>query len=410
MDGIFESLNSVTRIIDVTNLADTTHVNDVTSITDVTTLGDFPRENDVTTSLTNATAAAASQKLISDENFVLLCAVINILVTVVSVLGCLGNALAIKTFLAMDLKDGVIVSFLVLAGSDLAYLVTMVADSVSLGFYLAEMTSQYRTWFPVEPYGVYIYLINLGILLHLLTVLTTTFLAVARCICVALPYSFKDLFSRRRSIWVHVTFCLLTVGSYVPVLAFMDMTPEVDARVNATRVVLWVSSKRDVIKENVWIVRDVFVTFMTQLVVTVCVFVMVRCLRAASDLRHKLRHYSTNLSGSVRQGSGTPTGYPRRGQGTQEPTGYPRLARKELSVVMQVVLISVVYIVCNLPKVTIDITAILVSEFTLGRSYQNMYLVAISVMELFQASGSSLNILVYLRYNSLFRRHCHLGW
>ncbi|XP_059153486.1 uncharacterized protein LOC131939289 [Physella acuta] len=381
--------------------------------------------DDVTTCVCNVTVldtvkVSVPQKLVTDQDYILMCGIINILSVMVSVPGCVGNILAIKTFIRMGLKDGVTISFMFLSLSDLLYLLVLLAHSIASGFYLTEMQTGYRIWFAIEPFGVYIFLTNAGILVYLLTVLTTTFLAVVRCICVSMPLHFKNTFTRRRSICVLAAFCLVSVASYLPILVYMEMKPEFDRRVNSTRAVLWISSRRDKIKENVWIVRDVFVTFMTQLVVSVCVIVMVRCLNTASRFRDKFRDRSLSFSfhrnstasptssiRSVTETVPTPTETipsPSSG-GAARPS---KLSSKELAVVSQVVLISLAYIFCNTPKILIDVAVMFVPELTLGKLYQNLYLFVINVMELVQACNSSIAFLVYMRYNSKFKKSCGL--
>ncbi|XP_059153521.1 uncharacterized protein LOC131939312 [Physella acuta] len=379
---------------------------------------------DDSSTLVPGASSVVVQKLMSDETYVWTSLVFSVVCTVLSLLGIVGNARAIRAFLSMGLRDGVTISFLFLTCSDLAYLTALAVHAVSLGFAMAERWTNYRTWFSVEPFGVYVFFSNVGILIYLLTVLTTTYLALAKCMCVAMPLHFKNTFTRKRTLVILTVFLVLTVGSYLPVLVYMRMVDKFDPRTNSTRSVLWISSKRDDVRDYVWLVRDVTVTFVTQIIVTFCVIIMVRCLRVASNFRQKFIGHRVCLARKVI--ATDVSSYNKNSTNSDVNTTYiqtvsqrirlpplasppsVKLSSADVSVIQQVVLISFVYIGCNTPKLLVDLTAMLVPDFTLGRPYQNVYLTAISMMELCQGFNSSISFVIYHRYNTSFRQHC--GW
>ncbi|CAL1537007.1 unnamed protein product, partial [Lymnaea stagnalis] len=369
--------------------------------------------------------------LVSDEIFVWFTEMFSVACTLMCAVGGFGNVMVIRTFLSMGLKDGVTLSFVFLAVSDFVYLLTMAAHAVALGMFVAEKKTDYKVFFSIEPFGVYIFATNLGIMFYLITVLITTFLAIVRCLCVAMPLKFKKSFTRRTSVATLVAFSLIAVASYLPILVYMKMAVEFDPRVNCTRYVLWISPKRDEVKQAVWVSRDVFVTFVTQIVVIVCVVILTRSLKAASRFRNgslqnqrpnsttqnqrpnsteqnNQRHISTERKqrpNSTTQNPRNNLTSTRHAEASGQVGGQPgKLSSKDTSVIQQVVLISVVYIVCNTPKILIDVTAMFVPEFTLGKSYQNLYLAVICIMEIFQAFNSSISISIYYKYNTKFRK------
>ncbi|CAL1537011.1 unnamed protein product, partial [Lymnaea stagnalis] len=359
--------------------------------------------------LANATSPPpVVQLFISDYVYRVLVEFFSVLCSVVSFSGCLGNGIAVRTFVLMGLKDGVTVSFLFLTASDLAYLLVLFAHSISLGFFAVERGSDFKTWFPVDPFGVYVFLSDTAMMLYLITILTTTFLAVVRCMCVAMPLKFKTSFRRATSLVILAAFVVVAVGSYTPVLVYMKMVTVFDVRVNATRSVLWISPKRDEVKDIVWITRDAFVTMATQFVIIVCVLVMARSLRAASRFRHEsVMHTGTKTKAkSVTNEQVYNKTNDRSRSGSK--TNPNAMTRKEFAVVQQVVLISVVYIVCNTPKITINMAALFVPDFAIGKIYQNVYLTVLGAMELFQAINSGINVIIYYKYNTKFRKNCKL--
>ncbi|CAL1531188.1 unnamed protein product, partial [Lymnaea stagnalis] len=343
--------------------------------------------------------------VLSDKNYLIFCDIFSIACLLISVVGSVGNVVSIKVFISMGLRDGVTTSFVFLVTADLIYLVVMAAHAVALQLFVIEKKSQYRTWFNVDPFGVYIVFANIANLIYFETITITTMLAVVRCMCVAMPLKFKNVFNRGTSSVASFVFCVLGLASYLPVLVYMALIPGYDPRVNATRSVLWISPQREESKHAVWITRDVSFTFASEVVVIVCVIVMARRIRAASRFRQM----------STLNGLNKPESITRKGPSTKTSQKNARLrqnlsktSNRELSVVKQVVLISTVYIVSNAPKIVFVIVSFFYTEFTLGKSYQNLYLVGVSSMEFFQTCSSSINIFIYYKFNTKFRKYCTL--
>ncbi|CAL1536997.1 unnamed protein product [Lymnaea stagnalis] len=325
-----------------------------------------------------------------------------------SVLGCTANVISIRTFASMGLADGMNLSFLCLSVSDLMYLVTVLARAVSFLFMtLEEMPGQFF-WFPVEPYGVYIFFGHAGRIPYILSNLTTTFLAVARCLCVARPLVFKNTFSSKIALTILSACAVFSVSSYVPILFYMGMIPLYDERTNATsRPSLWISPKREEVKDVVWGMRDAFVPFATQIVVIVCVITMSGSLRAASNFRHanSISHLvpRSHLSREACIKGNDPV-EGRGVHGAKPNYVQSRLGGKELRVVQQVVLICVVYITCNTPTIFINFASVFESNFSIEKTYRNLYLTTTGAKHLFQTINASFNIFIYHNYNSKFKK------
>ncbi|CAL1537006.1 unnamed protein product [Lymnaea stagnalis] len=321
----------------------------------------------------------------------------------ISLLGILGNLVNIKAYVSMGLSDGVTTAFLLLACSDLAYLTAMLARAVSFGFMAAEKLHNYSLWFPVDPYGVYIFFGNVGSIPYTVSILTTTLLAVVRCLSVARPLQFQNSFRRTRATAVVFVFAMFSLFSYLPVLVFMGMIRQFDARVNATRPMLWISPMRERVKDIVWVIRDAILPIATQLIVITCVIVMADCLRSASVFRMSQMSVKS-VSEKLRFGDlNVDLGQNEAPRSAANPN---KLIGKELQAVQQVLLISIIFIVCNMPKIVINFTGLFEQEFALGRLHENLYLTMIGVLYIFQTVYSSVNIFIYYHYSSKYRRHC----
>ncbi|CAL1543187.1 unnamed protein product, partial [Lymnaea stagnalis] len=307
----------------------------------------------------------------------------SVAITSAALLAVVSCSVSARTFIAMGLDDALTVSFLVLSLSDLCYVASLLSSGVFSVLWAVEMISNYAVRFGVDPYGAYILTSNVGFLIYPMTMLTTTFLAVARCMCVARPLRFGDLFSTRRCATALAAFVVLTVASYVPVLSNLGVGEAFDPRVNLTRLLVWSSGDRQFVRDVVLGTRDTFLSITSQIIVTACVFVLSFYLRRAQSFRRS--------SSLAIQRDGT-------------PSSSEAFDGRELRVVQQVTVISSVYVLCNFPKVLVNISGILEPDLKFTKRFQKVYQLIIIIMNLFQVLNCGINITIYYRYNTKFRR------
>ncbi|CAL1530805.1 unnamed protein product, partial [Lymnaea stagnalis] len=303
--------------------------------------------------------------------------------TILTLFGAAGNAVNVRTFVCMGINDGFAISFLALSVLDLSYLVVALAMAVSTAFFTVEL-KQPHIFFSVQPYALAIYFGNFGVMLYLTIQLTTTFIAVARCMCVAKPLHFKNAFTRRRCAAVLSCLVSIPVVSYVPIWINMAIVTQFDPSTNTTRPSLWVSPSREFIKDIIWTIEDMLIPFSTEIIVLVCLIVMADGLRKSSKFR------MSSLSGCSLSEYGA-SGGPHK------------LSGKELVIVQQTAVISFLYILTNTPKVASNIVSVLVPEFNLGKKYGNLYLVVISFRKLLEMCNSASNLPIYYKCNPKFR-------
>ncbi|CAG5128751.1 unnamed protein product [Candidula unifasciata] len=306
--------------------------------------------------------------VISASQYVIIMTFFAVAWTLVSFMGIISNVINIKTFVAMGLNDGVTVSFLALSVFDLTYVASSFCQGISIALSTIELKTQ--TWFPVEPYGLMILFANISILINITNVLTTTFLAVARCMCVAKPLHFKNAFTVKRTVYFMSGFAAFAVTVYIPVLANMGFVVTFNNRTRVSRPTLWMSPFRESIKDIALLLIDAILPLATEVIVLICVVVMTSSLRAAA----KFRESSTD-----------------------------KVSGKDVRVVMQVTLISLVYIICNTPKILISSSGLAMLEFRLGKRYNNVYVSLNSFRQLLEIVNATINTFIYCKYNTKFR-------
>ncbi|BFZ09363.1 hypothetical protein BsWGS_12402 [Bradybaena similaris] len=312
-------------------------------------------------------------------------------------MGIISNVINIITFIAMGLADGVTVSFLTLSFFDLTYVV--VSFCLGITTILATFEALTLIRFAVDPYGLSIILANTLIFIIVTNVQATTFIAVARCMCVVKPLHFKNTFTISRTICFMTGFAIFAVAIYTPILANMGMVTLLDNKINMSRPTLWLPRHREVIKNIIFVITDMLLPVSTEVIVVVCILLMANSLQASSRFRQ-----ISNTQRSDKDNSSKALTFKDNSPATD------RLSGKEYRVIIQVALISVVYIICNTPKILLSIAGLIEPEFRIGKAYNNFYLTLNCFRKHLEIINATNNTFIYFKYNNKFRKTVLSRW
>ncbi|CAL1541522.1 unnamed protein product, partial [Lymnaea stagnalis] len=311
-----------------------------------------------------------------------------IVIALITFFGAIGNVIIIEIFLRLGISDGVNMSLVSLAVSDLFYLIPACINSVSVMLQGVEELSSFKVWFPVDPDVVHVISINTGAGFYAISMLVTTFITVVRCLAVVDPLKYRNLLSRTTTAIIISSFSIVSILFTILLLVYVGVSSEFDSNINTTRLVLWTSPKRALIKDIIFGIRDVFLPLTSQAIVGMCVIIMAIYLQKASTFRPNLLSDPQGKIKTLNKGSAP-----------------AKLVGKELQVVRQMLLIASVYSLCNMPKVVFNLTQLVLPEFYRGGRYSSMYSTLNIIRELIQSVNASVTFFIYLKYNSRFRNH-----
>ncbi|CAL1546009.1 unnamed protein product [Lymnaea stagnalis] len=335
------------------------------------------------------------QILVTQNEFVTLMGLFTCVDMVLSLMGIVTNAVNTKTFLAMGADDGVTVSFLYLSASELMCCLAALGQKISMAFWVTELATDYETWFFINPYVVNAFFGNIRACLFEIPILTTTYLSLAKCMCVVKPLSFKSMFSVSRTQRIMAGVCVFSVLTYVPIFATMGTTVEFDLKVNRTRHMIWFAPGRDLVKAVISTTRDTISAIGSEVIVSICLMIVTKALHRSVRLRAQLKNGT--FSGKINQ---------RKSSLDCDDKISHKLSGKELQIIKQVALISVIFIAGNTPKIIVFLGVAFVPDLSpLGR-YRNLYDVIIKSRELSELMTSVVNIFIYYKFNSKFRQCC----
>ncbi|KAK3763821.1 hypothetical protein RRG08_050185 [Elysia crispata] len=323
----------------------------------------------------NSTAGFVAKGLISNETFAYLMVLFRLVLNpAVGILGLCANVINVVVFYKMGLTDGVTQNFFILSISDGCLASATIIASVSYILYTQVYVGVGGPEYTAQV--VYCASILIGAFPHSVSMATTVVIAVIRCLCVAIPLHVKFLMTARRQLAVILAFSSCSAGlliyAFSPSRAVLVNNP-----LTNTPFILIVDLK--------WFEYTVYsnaTSYIGFIIVIICVIVLTVSLNRSSSFRGKS---ASRVSTSVSTGEQTKDG------------------RKEARVIKTVVFVSIVFIVCYLPAMTVTMIGTLVKEFSTVGIYRNANLLNLMIMDLFTAINASVNIFIYYFFNTRFR-------
>ncbi|CAL1539342.1 unnamed protein product, partial [Lymnaea stagnalis] len=349
----------------------------------------------------------------------------------VYLLGLIANIINIIIYLKLKLKDSITMCFFVLSCSDLMCVLLLIVEDAAMMF-KEILWERYQVdgkglcWLMAFYYGSF-YDISQGI---------TTFIAVQKCWCVALPFRFKNTFTTRRTTVILTAISLMFFTLYIPIFASQGLPGEFDPATNKTLFKLWTSENRGVIFSAVGLVALVFTTT-CQFTVIFCVIILASSLRASSKFRtsttissieqiSELKSKSTKCDNKRSKKFGIPD---KMNLKNREPDSNEEIAEttqsdvittrdadiksaarpvkttssKELQAIKSTTFVAVLFVSCNTFKLLNYYVILCIPDYSLYGVYENTYLMTNTFRILAESLHVSCNMFVYLTFNTRFR-------
>ncbi|CAL1527683.1 unnamed protein product, partial [Lymnaea stagnalis] len=302
------------------------------------------------------------------------------------------NAVNIAVFLKLGLADPVTISFFALSVTDMVCLLIAAYNWLCYTLYRVPAGG----W-PVDMFS----LMYLGVwyfqMVYDVSMLITTYTAVQKCCCIALPLHFKSVFTKTRTCIVIAAFIVICMTSYVPLLATQGLQRKTNPATNASTYTIWYASDREeIISANDIIVR-IILQNACEIIVVSCLIILTTSLRRHSKFRHSVSIHS--LSECSSEGSLPSLG----SQETPIGAKTSRISAKELQVIKSVTLVSAIFVTCNFPRVVLSIARTIVPEMDTFRRYHNIHLTSQMIRRVIEVSGASGNFIIYYKFNRRFR-------
>ncbi|CAL1539344.1 unnamed protein product, partial [Lymnaea stagnalis] len=340
------------------------------------------------------------------------------------------NLINIFVYLKLGLKDSISICFLVLSCTDLV----CVLLSLLANYRLNVLKYVEETWdidsqslnFVIRAYHGPFYDISQGI---------TTFIAVQKCWCVALPFRFKKTFTRTRTAIILSGIALALFSMHMPIVTTQGLAAMFDPISNRTIQQLWMLEVSGKLYSAVSLISLVF-TNTCQFTVMFCLVVLSSRLRASSKFRRATKiastdqmsselksqkikctaqHLKTQLTSdnesSIKQSKDIPRKNAERGRPwttshedfTPASLHVKANSRKELMAIKSTTFVSVLFVIFNTFKLLNYYALICISEYSISGRYRNTYWVTNALRFTLEILHCSCNMFVYLKCNTRYR-------
>ncbi|XP_012936769.1 alpha-1A adrenergic receptor-like [Aplysia californica] len=255
-----------------------------------------------------------------------------------------------------------------------------------------------------------------------ISMLTTVFISLERCLCVIIPLHFKGTITLARAIKIISFIYAFIVSCYLPVYATHGLGWAPASEVNGTKLVLWFSDIRKEVEVVSNTVNGIIIPTVSHLTVIMCAYVMMLGLRSTSNFRSKANTKrnagaSNSTQHIVAPSKILPTS--KRDGTTEEQSHYnvrpesesrhagtsksSTLCGKERRAVKLVTLVAIVFIFCTLPQVAMVYARRFIEELAVNRRYHNIHWTLFGVVYFVGGINSCVNMFLYLYASSRYR-------
>ncbi|GFO26211.1 chemosensory receptor b [Plakobranchus ocellatus] len=199
--------------------------------------------------------------------------------------------------------------------------------------------------------------------------ITTTVIAVVRCCCVALPLQVKQVLTARRQLAAIFVFSACTDGVLLQVFIPANLVTITDPKTNISQAV-YIGQDHQTL--NIFTNIFLYITFV---IIIVCVVILTISLNQSSKFRDK----SSSSNEKSKEKS------------------------REIRIVQTVILVALIFILCNLPTIILSIIRQITDGFSVQGHRRKFYEFFLIIMETALLLNVFVNIFIYLSFNSRYQ-------
>ncbi|XP_059177845.1 growth hormone secretagogue receptor type 1-like [Physella acuta] len=321
-------------------------------------LGDFHVDEDI--------ISARERQIYEVVNYV-------ILGTVIGLFGIVANIINIIIFYRQGLKTTVNVSLFALAISDLCSLLTLQWFNICVN----PLFENADDLFPMMASEV-IYL-TAGIphdCFARITCWITVYITAERCLCITFPLKIKQLITPTRTTVIISLIYILMMASFTPEYATAYIGWKYYASKNRTLLGLKFTSHRKQVEGLTFLLYGILgkLSFVAVVFFTV---ILVVVLRKKTIWRRKSIYGHQNSES---------------------------ISNRDKKTINMIIIIAIILIVCYTPGTILSLVTFFVPDFSIVGNYVNLFFAVWSFGFLFETINSSVNIFLYYKMSSKYRR------
>lgn len=326
---------------------------------------------------------------ISDETLKLLSKIFNAAILVICLSGMCTNAMTICTFYRTGLEDSMTISFFFLAICDFGNC-TIVCTSIVCDIF-NMMFDEGLLVVELAPYIPSFFINSSRMVFGMAAALLKDYMAIQRCLCVALPFQVRRLFTRVRTfVFVGVVFTftmfwtlLLLSGHTVKSLTIPEY--------NITFPVIHRIPELEVFLDHQEFIGSVVFSTGFQVITWVCFIVMMMALKKSV----RFRKSATNIFAQNSKSD--------QSLAVSDGAAGKDFA-KEKQVLVQVSILTGLFCVTGGLYMVQGICTLIIPGYTFTGEFRNVYMTAYMWAMFAEMLNATGNFLIYLKFNSKFKK------
>ncbi|KAH9512457.1 hypothetical protein Btru_039636 [Bulinus truncatus] len=338
----------------------------------------------------------ASGDIVSDYQIsIFMVAYARVLSPALQGLAIVSNIVTMATFRALGLKDSMNVTFMALSVSDIAY---VILDAINTACLLIALSPLQRH-LPVSMYALTGCVISYQYIFLDASTCLETYMAIARCCCVAMPLKFNNVFTLARTLALIAVVFACNLVFRIPLLSSNGLSWQKNAATNLTRLMFYNTDDYVLFKRIEQIVARTVCPVIFLVIAVVCCVILTSALIEASKRRKEMTFFS-----NANHTNKLPSDIPKSAvAGEQAGVTSKTLKIKEIQLVKAVILITVLLGITLLFLSLFSLGQAAVPEFFPGKQYRNLHSVMINSVNLLIIARAGGKIIIYYHFNTRFR-------
>ncbi|GFO30105.1 chemosensory receptor c [Plakobranchus ocellatus] len=347
--------------------------------------------------------------IINDNLAMYLRGTLSLLILAFSLPSIIMNIINVFIFINTRVTDSITVCFLALAAADLCSMLLLA--SMALCSFFVVISVSWSSSLDVINFlisGIY------GLSTDFSSAITT-YIALQRGLCVALPFMARTFFTKDKSVKVITAILICLMLCALPRMFLIRVVKSKQWGTNSSAVLMVSFLESWVIADRFYLIFTrtalVFLEYFTMILCAAAIFVGMRSsieLKNSSSISSKFENHRNinKQSGSAKhpQNEGEGNADAKEIGGEVGKTGEKR-ASKETVVVKQSLLVVLIQVICTTPRVTVCLYQFFEPRFVIGKQYNNLFFVVFAGLNVVDSVNAFLNFFVYFRFNPKFRNH-----
>ncbi|XP_005106209.1 galanin-like G-protein coupled receptor npr-9 [Aplysia californica] len=308
-----------------------------------------------------------------------------------SCVGLVTNMINMVVFAKHGFRDSVTISLMALAVADLLGLACMLNMCVCFGL------MQFATFTVIDPLAlVYVAGSWPHAMFTRMSTWITVYICVERFLCVYVPLKVRSFITAKKTSAYILLISGLMVACYANIYATFGVEWRFDPRVNATRLMLWVSSNRREMENISGVMNGSILPAVSLTIIIICTCAMVSSLNSSSSWREQ--------HAGLSQTKHSQTGSSQDAAASQRSVADSGKNMPERRVARMVIVIALICVMCTVPELTINIVRRFFPDLDANRRYRYTNVIMYYAKYTIQNVNASVNIAIYYRMSSRYRQ------